>query len=108
MYTTLAAGDESILIPNNVVLTMVVTPLEEPDSVNLRARLRANVKPSQVQGLLEETVSIPTRDAPHIMLEEVDGDEVVVRIAATPAQASDGPRLADEILEAVAAVTREA
>ena len=47
------------------------------------------------------------RAEPHIGLEEIDADEVVVRIAATPAAESDGPRLADEILAAIAPVTRD-
>jgi hypothetical protein len=40
-------------------------------------------------------------------LEEVDRDEVIVRVAATPLADEDGPKLADEVLAAVAAVTRE-
>jgi len=107
LYTTLASGEDSILVPNNEVLRMAIMPLREPDSVDLRARLRANVKPSDVQALLEQHVSIATRSDPRIVLEEVDGDEVVVRIAATPAQAEEGPKLADEILTAVGGVTRE-
>jgi hypothetical protein len=47
------------------------------------------------------------RAEPHISLEEVDSDEVVVRIAATPESEEDGPRLADEVLSAIASVTRE-
>jgi hypothetical protein len=35
-------------------------------------------------------------------------DELIVRIAATPLAESDGPRLADEVLAAIAPVTREA
>ena len=42
------------------------------------------------------------RERPRIALEELDGDEVVVRISATPERPSDGPRLASEVLEAVA------
>jgi hypothetical protein len=57
--------------------------------------------------VLEQAVTTPTRDEPRIMLEELDGDEVVVRIAATPARASEGPKLADEILLAVGGFTRE-
>ena len=45
---------------------------------------------------------------PQIALEELDGDEVVVRISATPERPSDGPRLASEVLEAVAAQTARA
>ncbi len=107
LYTTLADGDDSILVPNNVVLSMAILPLREPDSVDLRARLRAGARPTDVQRLLEDAVSIPTRSDPRIVLEEVDGDEVVVRVAATPVASSDGPRLADEILTALAGVTRD-
>lgn len=106
LYTTLASGEDSIMVPNSVVLNSAVTPLREPDSVDLRARLRSDVKPSDLQDLLERSVSVDVRNEPRIFLEELDGDEVVVRVAATPARASDGPQLADEVLAAVAACTR--
>ena len=57
-------------------------------------------------GSTSTTVRTPTRSEPHISLEEVDRDEVVVRIAATPLSESDGPKLADEVLAAIGAVTR--
>src|SRR5919198_1708205 len=101
LYTTLAQGEDRIMIPNSVVLSAAVVPLREPPSVDLRARVRAGVKPSYIQQMLDEAVRVPTRARPHIGLEEVDADEVVVRIAATPESGSDGPKLADEILAAV-------
>jgi small-conductance mechanosensitive channel len=104
LYTTLAAGDDSILVPNNTLLQQAIMPLREPDAVDMRARLRAGVKPSDVQALLDERISVSTRNAPRIQLEEVDGDEVVVHILATPEIASDGPRLADEVLTAISEV----
>jgi small conductance mechanosensitive channel len=107
LYTTFAQGDDSIMVPNNVVLTAAVVPLREPAAVDLRARLRPDVKPSDLQSLLEESVRTPVRSEPHISLEEVDRDEVIVRIAATPLAESDGPRLADEVLSAIAVMTRE-
>lgn len=107
LYTTFAQGEDSIMVPNNVVLTSAVVPLREPAAVNLRARLRPDVKPTVVQALLEEAITTPLRAEPHIGLEEVDSDEVIVRIAATPESEADGPRLADEILAAIASVTRE-
>jgi small conductance mechanosensitive channel len=107
LYTTFAQGQESIMVPNNVVLTAAIVPLREPASVDLRARLRPDVRPSDLQALLEETVRTPVRAEPHISLEEVDRDEVIVRIEATPMSESDGPRLADEVLAAIGAVTRE-
>ena len=87
------------MVPNSVVLGAAVVPLREPGAVDLRARLRPGVKPSDVQALLEETIDDRRSAAqPHIALEEVDGDEVVVRIQATPEHARDGPQLADEVL----------
>src|SRR5215216_2569862 len=107
LYVTFAQGEDSIMVPNNVVLTSAVVPLREPAAVDLRARLRPDVKPSEVQQLLQDAVRTPVRAEPHIALEEVDSDEVVVRIAATPESDADGPRLADEVLSAIAPVTRE-
>jgi small conductance mechanosensitive channel len=107
LYTTFAQDRDSIMVPNNVVLTAAIVPLREPASVDLRARLRPDVRPSDLQALLEENVQTPVRSEPHISLEEVDRDEVIVRIAATPLSESDGPRLADEVLAAIGAVTRE-
>ncbi len=105
LYTVLSSGEDTIMVPNSAVLGQAITPLREPDSVDLRARLRVGVKPSDVQALLNERITVSTRTAPRIVLEEVDGDEVVVRILATPELAADGPTLADEILTAVHDVT---
>jgi len=107
LYTTFARGDDSIMVPNNIVLGSAVVPLREPASVELRARLRPDVLPSEVQTLLRNGVRTPVRAEPHIGLEEADADEVVVRIAATPVAEADGPQLADEILAAITPVMRE-
>jgi small conductance mechanosensitive channel len=107
LYTTFAQGGDSVMVPNNVVLSAAVVPLREPASVDLRARLRADVKPSDVQAMLEQSLSTPVRGEPTIALEEIDADEVVVRIQATPLADADGPRLADEVLAAVGAATHE-
>jgi small conductance mechanosensitive channel len=108
LYTTLARGDDRIMIPNNGVLSAVVVPLREPDSVDVRVRLRTGVRPSQVQALLDEQISTPTRGtAARVLLEEIDGDEVVVRVQATPERADDGAQLADEIIMTLASVTDE-
>jgi small conductance mechanosensitive channel len=105
LYTTFAQGDDQVMIPNSVVLNVAIVPLREPDSVDLRARLSAGVTPLEVQELLDKAVQTPMRERPRITLEEIDGDEVVVRISATPERPSDGPRLASEVLEAVAGST---
>ena len=106
LYTTFASGEDSIMVPNSAVLNVAVVPLREPEGVDLRARLPADVAPSEVQALLQEKVQTPMRDVPRILLEELDGDEVVVRIQATPEKAADGPKLATEVLAAVAPTAR--
>jgi hypothetical protein len=107
LYTTFAQGQDSIMVPNNVVLSSAIVPLREPAAVDLRARLRPDVKPSDIQSLLEDAIDTPVRGEPTIALEEVDSDEVVVRIMATPLDDTDGPRLADEVLGAVATITHD-
>jgi small conductance mechanosensitive channel len=107
LYTTFARGQDSIMVPNNVVLSAAVVPLREPAAVDLRARLRPDVKPSDVQALLQAGIATPVRGEPTIALEEIDADEVVVRIQATPLEDGDGPKLADEVLAAVGAVTHD-
>jgi small conductance mechanosensitive channel len=106
LYTTFATGDDSILVPNSVVLNVAVLPLREPEAVNLRARLRAGMTPGDLQEILEKSLQTPLRDAPRITLEELDGDEVVVRIAATPIEAVEGRHLASELLSIVSRETR--
>ena len=101
LYTTLAQGDDAIMVPNSVVLNIAIVPLREPEGVDLRARLRPGVTPIDVQQILDETLETPVRERPEIVLEEVDGDEVVVRISAVPERPGDGPKLASEVLEAV-------
>jgi len=108
LYTTLASGDDAIMVPNSVVLNVAIVPLREPEGVDLRARLRAGMTPLDVQQMLQHAVETPMRDAPRIALEELDGDEVVVRITAVPEHPADGPKLASEVLDAVAAQAADA
>jgi small conductance mechanosensitive channel len=108
LYTTFAQGEDHVMIPNSVVLNVAIVPLREPDGVDLRARLPADVTPLEVQQLLDSAIETPMRSQPQIALEELDGDEVVVRITAAPERPSDGPRLASEVLEAVAGQTSRA
>ena len=106
LHTTFAKGEDSIMVPNSVVLNVAILPLREPDAVNLRARLRPGMTPSDLQELLERSLKTPLRDAPRITLEELDGEEVVVRIAARPRLAAEGRQLASELLSIVSAETR--
>ena len=106
LYTTFAQGEDSIMVPNNVVLGAAVVPLREPAAVDLRARLRPGVKPSDVQALLEDGSARPSA-----------GRRTSRWRRSTPTRSScasrharvraDGPRLADEVLAAIAAITRE-
>jgi small-conductance mechanosensitive channel len=107
LYTTLARGEDRIMIPNNGVLSAVVVPLREPDSVDVKVRLSSGVRPSQVQALLDDQISTPTRMKASVLLEEIDGEDVVVRVQATPEHANDGAKLADEIIATLASVTGE-
>jgi small conductance mechanosensitive channel len=107
LYTTLARGEDRIMVPNSVVLGAAVVPLREPQAVDVRVVLRRGMKPSGVQAQLSEAISVPLRSAPHIALEEIDGERVVVRIQATPEHARDGAQLADQILHTVGAFTDE-
>jgi small conductance mechanosensitive channel len=107
LYTTLARGEDRIQVPNNVVLSAAVVPLREPEPVDVKVRLRSGIRPSHVQQILDDQISIPTRKSAVVLLEEIDGEDVVVRVQATPDRASDGANLADEIIVALASVTTE-
>ena len=101
LYTTLAHRADRIMVPNNVVLSAAVVPLREPDGVDLRARLDAEISPSDVDRLLRDAVTVETRADPEIELEEMDGGQMIYRIRATPADSADGPELADEVVAAL-------
>ena len=105
LYTTLARGDQKILVPNNAALGATIMPLRRPAGVDLRARLASDVRPSELQRRLRERVRVPTRDDPEITLEEVDGNEVIVKVSAIPVNDADGGKLADEILAVVTEMT---
>jgi small-conductance mechanosensitive channel len=107
LYTTLARGDERVMIPNTVVLASAVMPLREPDSIDVRIRLNAGIRPSQVQAILDEQIRTPTRNRAKVLLEEIDSEDVVIRVQATPDHADDGAKLADEVIAALISVTGE-
>jgi hypothetical protein len=48
---------------------------------------------------------VPTKDVPHVALEEFAGYQIVVRIRATPTDHRQGGRLAGEVLDAVTALS---
>jgi hypothetical protein len=76
-------------------------PLREPAAVDMRARLPLGLDPEQIQRQLAESITVRTRRPPHVALEDFDGDSIVVRIRARPADPREGGRLAGEVLDAV-------
>ena len=101
LYTTIALGENEVLVPNSVVMSVAVVPLREPSGIDLRARLHVGVTPAQVERALRDAIQTSLRDGPHVDLEEVGADEVVVRITATPTRPADGPQLASEVVQAL-------
>jgi small-conductance mechanosensitive channel len=100
-YTTLAQGADRLRVPNAVLLTLVIVPLREPDRVDVRVRFEDGVSPGRIAEWLRDSVSVPTRYPPHVALEEIDSDGVVLRVNATPLRPKDGAQLADEVLGAL-------
>jgi small conductance mechanosensitive channel len=97
-YTTLVSGADRIMVPNGVLIQCAVTPLREPERVEFRARFSADTSPREVQQMIENTITVPLRYPPHIGVEELDRDEVIVRIVTTPMNPRDGATLAEEVL----------
>ncbi|HEU5251784.1 MAG TPA: mechanosensitive ion channel family protein [Solirubrobacterales bacterium] len=100
-YTTLSQGADRLLVPNNVLLTLVVVPLREPDKVDVRVRFPVHASPKEIEDRLLQAITVPTRYKPSVSLEELDGDGVVFRVDATPLRPEDGSQLAEEVLEAL-------
>ncbi len=97
-YTQILRGTDRMMIPNNILLNVIVEPLREPEGMDLRARFDSHVSPSEVQAMLKKAITVPTVRPPSIWLEEVDRDEVVLRITATPINPADGARLAEQVV----------
>jgi small conductance mechanosensitive channel len=104
LYTTFNAGDDPVLVPNSLVLSVSVSPLREPEAVRLTVRLRSGITPIELQRRIEDALSVPIRRHPSVTLEELDGAEMVVTVSATPRAAGDGGALAAELLDVL---TRE-
>jgi small conductance mechanosensitive channel len=99
LYTTFNAGDDPVLVPNSLVLSVSVSPLREPEAVRLTVRLRSGTTPIELQRRIEEGLTVPMRRHPSVTLEELDGAEMVVTVSATPRVAADGGALAAELLD---------
>jgi len=110
LYTTLKIGTEDEMrIPNNAVLAAAIVPLREPASVDVKVRLPAGMRPSDMQEMLDQQVTTATRGGKvNVLIQELDGDALIVRVQATPDRAADGPKLADEIVAVLSAVAGNA
>jgi small conductance mechanosensitive channel len=102
LHVTLYDGDDQVLIPNTQILSMSARPIREPDAVDMRARLPLNVDPEAVQRRVDESLSVSAKGPSHVALEELDGEDVIVRVRATPQRPDEGGRLAHDVLQAVA------
>ena len=100
-YTTLVSGADRIMVPNGVLIQCVVTPLREPERVEFRARFDSRTTPREVQEMIENAITVPLRYPPHIAVEELDRNDVIVRIVTIPINARDGSKLAEEVLAGV-------
>lgn len=106
-YTTLVKGADRVMIPNNILIQLSVTPMREPDPVELSVRLSADVTPAELQETLVRELSVQTRYPPHIELVDMDDDQIGMKIRATPLDPSQGGRLAAEIVSAIRADRRQ-
>jgi hypothetical protein len=84
-------------------LTLVIVPLREPNRLDVRVRFREGASPRWIEERLREgeAITVPTRYPPHVGLEEVDENGIVLRVNATPLRPHDGSELADQVLEAL-------
>ena len=100
-YTTLSQGADRLQIPNNVLLTLAVVPLREPEKVDVKVTFPRHVSPREVEQQLLRSITVPTRYRPSVSLEEVEPDRAVFRITATPLRTEDGSQLAEQVLDAL-------
>ncbi len=107
LYTSLSRGANRIMIPNSLVLAAVVVPVKEPAPVDVRVKLNTGVRPSQAQAILDAELSQDTLYTPSVVLEEISGDDVFIRVQATPESSDESSRLADDIITVLARVTGE-
>ncbi len=97
-HTSILDGKDRIMVPNNVLLNLAIVPLREPKGIDVKARFDSHTSPRVVQKMLRQAITVPTLREPHIWLEEIDRDEVVLQISATPVDPADGALLAEQIL----------
>lgn len=75
LHLTLTDGEDTVKIPNNTALTMSIRPLREPAAVDMRTRLPLGIDPEEIERSVSAAITVPTKDAPHVALEEFDGSD---------------------------------
>lgn len=101
LHVALVTATGRVLIPNSVIMSVGIEPIEEPARVDVKARFHGEVTPAEVQSWLDEALTVPLRYPADISLEELDVDSVTVRIRAVPVDPSDGAKLTTEVLRGV-------
>ncbi len=108
LFTSLDNGEDTIMIPNSTVLNVAITPLREPRGLDIRVRVPVAVTPSDIERLLREELRTPLRRSASVVVEELSGQEVTLRIHATPARGRDQTALSGEVLSLIAAESARA
>ena len=106
LYTTFAQGDDQIMVPNSVVLNVAIVPLREPDGVDLRARLSAGVTPARGPAAARRGDHDAVRDRPASTSRRSTARRSSCASPPPPSGPADGPKLASEVLEAIASHDR--
>ena len=97
------------MVPNNVVLAAAVVPLKEPEPVDVRVRLSAGVTArARCRQILDDEIDDrrPARAAPCCSRRST-ATRSWSGCRRRPSEPTDGARLADEVIAALASVTGE-
>lgn len=108
-YTIFEDNGNTTMIPNSLLVSAAVTPLDDVPAVDMIAELRPGITPARVQQLLDQAITIPLRGngRSHVELQAVT-EHVVVRIVAAPQDHTQGGIVAEQVLLALAPVARTA
>ena len=101
LHVSLVTSTGRVMIPNSLLMQVGIEPVDEPARVDVRATFGADVTPADVQGWLEDSLSVPLRYPADITLEEIDEDSVTVRIRAVPANPDEGGALTTQVLRGI-------
>ena len=107
LYLTLADGDDLVMAPEQHRAVDVELAAARAGGGGHARPLAARRGPRGDPAPRGRACDGATKRPPHVQLEEFDGDEVVVRIRAVPADHRNGAKLSREVLETVAAIRDE-